>query len=59
MLLLSNVPSSEELFRYAASISRCLASWKFPHHEHFLAVEAYLALLPAPIVLTALANLLE
>ena len=35
------------------------ASWQFPHHKHFLALAVYLALLPAPIVLRVLANLLE
>ena len=60
ILLLSNIASSEGLFRYATSISRCLASWQFPHHhKHFLALAVYLALLPATIVLRSLANLLE
>ena len=37
ILLLPNIASSEGLFRYATSISRCQASSRqFPYHKHFL-----------------------
>ena len=57
-----NNPSSEGLLRYAISISRCLASFL----GSFLiikisstALAVCLALLPAPTVVRALANILE
>ena len=64
MLLLNSITSKyslEGLFSYATSIPRYLASfWQVPHrHKHFLYCSSSLGLLPAPIVLRALANLLE